>query len=152
MDQVLLDAYRTTDYVVFDRRREVVIRIGERSHAVDTLLARFGARSAVFITAWNPFGRSRTSGRNKHRQRGLLADLRACGCPNLMGEGRGAGVDWPPEPSVLAFGVLQSEAARMGRAWGQNAVVFVALGRPARLLLLCICRRNRWSRSSECAD
>jgi hypothetical protein len=58
MDQILVDAYRATDYVVSDRCNEVVVRIGERSHQVDALLARFGARSGVFITAWNPFSRS----------------------------------------------------------------------------------------------
>lgn len=137
---ILVDAYRTTDYVVPDRRHEVVIRIGKRSHKVDMLLARYSARSAVFITAWNPFSRSLTRGRNEYRQRCLLASLRARGCPSLTGEGRGADAKWPPEPSVLVFGVSEWEAAQMGRAWGQNAVVFVASGRAARLLLLHFCR------------
>jgi hypothetical protein len=51
MDQILVDAYRSTDYVVSDRRNELVIRIDKRSHQVDLLMARFRARSAVFITA-----------------------------------------------------------------------------------------------------
>ena len=75
MDQILVDAYRTADYVVSDRRHEVVIRIGKRSHEVDALLARYSARSAVFITAWNPFSRSLTRGRNEYRQRCLLARI-----------------------------------------------------------------------------
>ena len=136
MDQALVKAYQTTDYVVCDRQREVSIRVGRRSREVDRLLARFGEPSAVFITAWNPFSRSLTPRQNEHRQRCLLAYLRARRAALLMGEGRGTCADWPPEASVLIFGISQGVAARIGRAWGQNAVVFVALGRPAQLLLL----------------
>jgi hypothetical protein len=69
VDRAVVKAYQTTDYVVFDRQREVSIRVGRRSREVDRLLARFGARSAVFITAWNPFSRILTDGQNEHRQR-----------------------------------------------------------------------------------
>jgi hypothetical protein len=140
MDQALIEAYRTTNYVVFDRRGDVTIRIGERSGAADQLLVRFGARSAVSITAWNPFSRSLPIGQNKYRQLCLVARLRERGFPILLGEGRGVSTDWPPEPSVLALGTSQLDAARMGRVWGQNAVVFLSFGRPVRLLLLRLCR------------
>ena len=139
MDRALIEAYRTTNYVVFDRRGEVTIRIGERNAATDQLLARFGARSAVFITAWNPHSRNLTQGRNEYRQRCLLTYLRLRGVPILLGEGRGTGAYWPPESSVLALRISQLEAARMGRAWGQNAVVFLSFGAPAQLLLLRFC-------------
>ena len=54
----LFDAYLATDYVAIERRGETTIRIGRRSTAVDRLLSRHGARTAVFVTAWNPFSKN----------------------------------------------------------------------------------------------
>ena len=54
----LFDAYVATDDVALDHRGETTIRVGRRSTAVDRLLSRHGARTAVFVTAWNPFGKN----------------------------------------------------------------------------------------------
>ena len=54
----------------------------------------------------------------------------------LEGEGRGADGEWPPERSVLAFGVSRNTAASLGRRFRQNAVVFVSYGKVPELLML----------------
>lgn len=54
-----VSAYLATDYVVRIDGKDVVIRPNERSSAVDKVLSRFKARSAAFITAFNPHSRLR---------------------------------------------------------------------------------------------
>ena len=50
----------------------------------------------------------------------------------LEGEWRG---NWPPERSVLAFGVSRKAEASLGRRFRQNAVVFVRYGKVPELLI-----------------
>jgi hypothetical protein len=140
MQSTLVAAYRATDYVVHGRGGTVVIQIGHRSQAVDRLLARMHARSAAFITAWNPFSKRLSLEVNKHRGCGLKRYLRVYGFAFLEGEGRGRIGEWPSEPSILAFGISRTEASVVGRRFRQNAVVYVPLGRPAELVML------RWVR------
>ena len=62
--------------------------------------------------------------------------MNAHGFAFLAGEGRGRIGDWPPEPSILAFGMSRARAASIGRRFRQNAIVYVPLGRPAELVKL----------------
>lgn len=130
------EAYRATDYVVFTESTSTVIRIGKKSSAVDRLLLRFHCRSAAYVTAWNPYGKTLSNIQNGNRHRQLIAQMRARGQSYLMGEGRGEIGDWPPELSILVFGVDQRRAEAIGRDFRQNAIVYVELNRPASLLML----------------
>ncbi len=56
--------------------------------------------------------------------------------PYFEGEGCGADGNWTPERSVLAFRVARRAAARLGRRFRQNAVIFVSYGKPAELMML----------------
>jgi hypothetical protein len=140
MQSGLVSAYRATDYVVHDVGRAVVIRIGHHSLVVDRLLARMRTRSGSFITAWNPFSKESSLKANERWNRELKRYLSALGVAFVEGEGRGRTGDWPPEPSVLVFGISRTEAAAIGRRYRQNAVVYVSQGRPAKLVML------RWVR------
>ncbi len=128
--------YLGTDYVIDDKRAELVIRVGRNCHSVDRLLSRFNARTAAFITASNPFSRQRGKIINEREHRRLRTSLTKRGLRFLEGEGRGAGGDWPVERSVLAFGIARATAASVGRLFRQNAIVFVRNGKPAELLML----------------
>jgi len=145
MPSDLVLAYRATNYVAFNDSREFLIRIGRHSLVIDGLLARMKTRSGAFITAWNPYSRNLSPGANACRDRELKSYLNAHGFAFLAGEGRGRIGEWPPEPSVLAFGMLRVRAACIGRRFRQNAIVYVPLGRPAELVTL------RWlgERSAE---
>jgi Protein of unknown function (DUF3293) len=140
MPSDLISAYRATDYVAHSNGSVVVMQIGRHSLVVDKLLARMRARSGVFITAWNPFSKELSFKANKHWDRALKRDLGARGFTFVEGEGRGRTGEWPPEPSVLVFGISRTEAAAIGRRYRQNAVVYVPQGRPAELVML------RWIR------
>ena len=120
----------------FDKTREVVIRPNEHNRKVDRLLFRSKARSAVFVTAWNPCSRAFSRIANEQRHRELRSILRRRGLRYLEGEGRDMKGHWSPERSFLVFGVSKHMAEAFGRAWHQNAVVYVELARSAQLLTL----------------
>jgi hypothetical protein len=132
----LVLAYRATDYVAYSDSRVFVIRIGHHSLVIDGLLTRMKAKSGAFITAWNLFSKRLSAGANAYWDRELKGYLRACGFAYFAGEGRGATGEWPPEPSILAFGISRTEASAIGRRYRQNAIVYVPLGRPAELVML----------------
>ena len=128
----LVLAYRATDYVAFSDSRAFLVRIGHHSLVIDGLLTRMKTRSGAFITAWNPFSKSQSAGANAYWDR----ELSARGFAFLAGEGRGEIGVWPPESSILAFGMSRAQAASIGRRFRQNAIVYVPLGRPAELVML----------------
>jgi hypothetical protein len=140
MQSVLVSAYRATDYVAQGHGCTAVVRVGQQSLVVDALLARMHVRSGAFITAWNPFSKSLSVGTNEYRDRELKRYLNVHGFAFVEGEGRGTTEEWPPESSVLAFGISRTRACAIGRRYQQNAVVFVQRGRPAELVML------RWLR------
>ncbi len=69
----LLNAYRQTRYRVDRIRRD---RINRRSTAMDELLTVYGAKAAVFVTAWNPRSRRMPAGWNQRMQAALKQRLR----------------------------------------------------------------------------
>jgi hypothetical protein len=133
----LLRAYRATRYQVVDDAAGIAVEavIDARSCATDAMLARHGARSGVFVTAWNP--RSRHQGRiaNETAQLRLEADLRARGITCLAHRGVGADPAWEPELGVLALDLPVAEALDLILAYGQNALVAIEIGEPAKLVL-----------------
>jgi hypothetical protein len=130
------NAYLATDYVVRIDGRLLVIRPNERSPAVDKALSRFKARSAAFITAFNPYSIMHGNHVNLAAHTQLLAALRSRRRRFVEGIGQGHDKRWPAEKSVLVFGVTCTTAAMLGRRFKQNAIVFVAFGRPAELVKL----------------
>jgi len=68
----LLQVYRRTSYAV----NNVVVRIGRRSPALDSLLAKYGATVGVFITAWNHRSRLKPPRWNERLQDRLRQRLR----------------------------------------------------------------------------
>jgi Protein of unknown function (DUF3293) len=140
MQSGLVLAYRATDYVAHGNGWAVVIRIGHHSLVADRLLASMQVRSGAFITAWNPFSQELNFKANEHWGRDLKRYLSVRGFAFAEGEGRGGTGAWPPEPSILAFGISRAEASIIGRKYRQNAFVYVPRGRPAELVML------RWVR------
>jgi hypothetical protein len=136
MPSDLLAAYRDTNYMAFGHGRLFKIRVDRHSLAIDGLLFKMKVRSGAFITAWNPFSKSQSAGTNAYWDRELKKYLNASGVAFLGGEGRGDIGEWPPEPSVFAFGLSRAQAASIGRRFRQNAIVYVPSGRPAELVML----------------
>jgi hypothetical protein len=130
----LLAAYERTDYAVFGEP-ELVLHIGVRNPDLDELLEAEGASTAAFITAANPGGRRRGAWENEIANAALVESQTKAGFSCFEGEGRSPDGSWT-EKSVLVVGISREDAEIVGRAFGQNAIVFAERGRPAELLLL----------------
>src|SRR3954469_18813194 len=132
-DLALLLAYEMSEYVVFEPK--LVFRIGEPNAALDELLESHGERMAAFITASNPRSKPRPKEENEAANARLLESQRLLSRTCLEGEGRSPDGNWA-ERSLLILGIPLAEAEALGRAYGQNAIVFCEKGRPPELLLI----------------
>ena len=130
-----IDAYEKALYVVFGRP-ELVIRIGEPNADLDELLEAEGAAAAAFITAANPHGKATGAWKNEVANAALVQSLAKAGYRCFEGEGRDPQKRWKPERSALVVGIARADAEGVGRAFGQNAIVFVERGRAPELVLL----------------
>lgn len=132
----LLGAYLATTYRVVEEGSgtDLGVRVGDRSLEIDALLARHGARSGTFITAWNPRSQPQSSQVNEAAQARLETELRRQGTVCLPHLGVGADPAWTPEQGVLALDLSIADAVVLAEAFGQNAVVTVAIGEPACLV------------------
>jgi hypothetical protein len=120
-------AYRATDYRVDDAPGgPFVIRIGERCD-------RLADVDWAFVTACNPRSQRLSDEQNARRMTELETVV---GGRWLFYPGHGAGRDgrWPPEPSLLIVGIVESDAVELARRFGQNAFVAGRAGEPARLV------------------
>jgi uncharacterized protein len=126
----LIKAYEKALYAVQDGP---VLRIGEPSAALDTLLDVQAAATAAFVTAANPRGEQRSHAENEAAMRALRASL---AWPYLPGEGSDPEGRWSPEPSVLVLGISRADAEALGRRLEQNAIVFVDKGAAPELVLM----------------
>ena len=117
-------AYRATTYLVRDGFVRIPLRIGDRSAALDRLLARRRAREGFIVTADNPGSRRLPEAANRRARLALP--------PGLPTEARADAGDWPVEQGVLIF-VSERRARPLLRRLRQRAAVHVARGRPAML-------------------
>ena len=131
----LIAAYEKALYVVFGTP-ELVIRIGQPNADLDELLEAEGAATAAFITAANPRGVVTSSWKNEMANAALVETQTQAGYACFEGEGRDPQGRWTPERSALVVGIPRQDAEAVGRAFGQNAIVFVERGRAPELIVL----------------
>ena len=122
--EVLAQAYEATTYRVKVPEGDILIRIGVPNPELDLLLNQYGVFSWAFITAWNPASVALSVSQNQQRYAEMIAYLHRRNVPYLDGIGVGDDTDWPPEQSVLTFGLNREEARELGALFGQNAVVY----------------------------
>ena len=128
-------AYEKALYVVFGTP-ELVIRVGEPNADLDELLEAEGAANAAFITAANPHGNAVGAWKNEVANAALVESLAKAGYRCFEGEGRDPQGRWKPERSALVVGIPRAQAESVGRAFGQNAIVFVEKGRAPELVVI----------------
>jgi hypothetical protein len=133
-DDSLLEAYRTTRYVAYDGDRQVAAVVGAHAPEMDELLHRFGARSGVFITAWNPRSVVQSPESNAAAARRLEARVAAEGFRALPHRGISADPSWHHEEGLFVLDIDFDYAIAMATDFGQNAITAVSIGRPAVLL------------------
>lgn len=130
-----LAAYQGTDYRYVADGVEHILRIGVRSAPLEQLMRRSGARTALFITAFNPFGAAREPEANAAAHAQLLADLRRLEVHIFDGEGADPGGLWPPEKSLLALGLTEEDARGLAVRYAQDAVVWAGVDAVPVLML-----------------
>jgi len=137
MSAELVAAYRSTRYTVLDAVGEVVAeaRVDEPSPAIDAVLEQHGATSGVFVTAWNPRSEPTADDVNAVAHARLADDVDALGLDALPHAGIGTDAAWHPEHGLLVLDLPEPEAIDLATSYGQNAIVVVERGRPARLVL-----------------
>ena len=103
--------------------------VGRRSGSIDALLAAHGARSGVFVTAWNPGSRTQDEAANRAANARLQAELAPW--RHLPHEGVGDG-GWREE-GFFVLDLPEGTAVELARRFGQVAIVAVLRAEPARL-------------------
>lgn len=127
IDAATARAYRRSLY----RAGGMSARVGHRPVADDPAAPAWWRRGDVlFVSAANPGGRRRPDGWNRRRMDALAACL--AGCEIHDGEGRLG--QWA-EP-LFAVRLKLARGRVIARRFGQNAVLLVRDGGPARLVLL----------------
>jgi hypothetical protein len=120
----LLAAYLAAHYKVTGTAKPFVLRVGHRSAELASVHLAHGASCSAFITAWNPRSVRRSESINRASQERLESELAAIGATLVAGIGEDPAGVWPGECSVLAVGISRSEAERVGRKFGQRAIVW----------------------------
>jgi hypothetical protein len=135
--QALVEAYRAAHYKIDDGAEKFTLRVDEHSSALQDLYRRTGESSALFITAFNPFGRMQNEKENLADQQALRTDLLLSrGEYLLTGVGEDPTGEWPGEPSWLTLGIDIETSKCLGAQYRQNAVLWAGSDAIPRLVLL----------------
>jgi len=121
----LVKAYRNAHYFVHHGQEVYLLKVGEVNHALSTLMQSYGASSAAFLTAYNPYSQMRSEAENHAAHEKLLAELAQAGIETIDGLGTDPHDDWDAEPSVLALGLSRSHAEQLADEYGQNAFLWI---------------------------
>lgn len=131
-----IDAYRGTHYRFVSSGTPCVLLIGRASADLGRLFQVTGTGTALFITAFNPYGAERDLAANEQAHDQLLADLKRLTPHIFSGEGADPAGLWPPEKSLLALGLTEEAARALATTYAQDAVVWTTSDAVPRLLLL----------------
>jgi len=129
----LIDAYANTAFRVFGLS-PFTLRVGELNQALPCYSDRL--QGAAFITAYNPFSEALTEEVNRQRHAALRGYLEEKGIEFCDGEGGDDAGEWPPEVSCYLSNVSLFEATKIGKQWGQNAIVWASNDQIPRLIML----------------
>ena len=136
----LIAAYRGTRYAVLgvDGGTLAEARIGEHVPEVDAVLDAHGARSGVFVTAWNPRSEVTHDDVNADAHASMSLVFAERGLVALPHAGFGEDPAWRAEHGFFVLGVSEHQALEIAVEFEQNAVVVVERGQAARLVLTSV--------------
>ena len=136
IDPQKIRAYLATHYRVGHTDDCPVLRIGKTCPELGPLFAANDADCAGFLTAYNPRGTQQSDLKNEASHRLLHAQLSALGLTLIEGSGSEPGTNWPAERSYFALGLTRQGARDFGRAFDQDAIVWVGDDLVPQLVLL----------------
>lgn len=113
--------FQSAIYEVFSHKGTLRLHLGKPCPALRALLDRHETDRAAFVTAFNPAATRLSDAENDRRAIQLRQRCAALGYPVLPG--RGGAPDWGWEDSLLIFDIGPSSARRLGREFGQDAIL-----------------------------
>lgn len=131
----LIAAYRAAVYEVDVDGKVLAFHIGQPNAALEDFMAKRGAASGVFITAYNPRSRVRPEEENAVAHGALIEAVRRAGKDYAPARGRDADDDGPTEAGLFVLGLSREDGLALARRFHQYAIVFVAKGAPPALAL-----------------
>ena len=136
----LVAAYRGTRYAVFgpDGGTLAEALIDRHVPEIDALLDAHGARSGVFVTAWNPRSEPTQDEVNADAHARMAMALAGDGLAALPHAGFGEDPSWRAEHGFFVLDLSEEKAVELAVAYAQNAIVVVERGGAARLVLTSV--------------
>lgn len=130
----IIEAYKKTKYTA---ENGITLLIDAQSYELDKLLKTSGLKSAIYITAWNPFSKMKSSDQNNKMNKLLKSDLMMMVSEEniIDGFGEDPSGEWPGEKSFLALGILKEQGINLSEKYGQNAFVYHELDLKTELVL-----------------
>ena len=132
MDTELRTRYELAEYLIEDDP-PIRFEIGVAHQGLGLLLISFGVEEAVWLTAYNPKGQRRDEEANLDDQMRLLGQIEDARLNYFVGHSMDASGDWY-EPSYLVLGLTEAEGMRLGRDFGQLAIIGVDAEGSTRLI------------------
>ena len=131
----LLASYKLAHYHVYGSA-SFILRIGQYSPELHDIYKTSPKKIAAFITAFNPSSIELSNQENKERNQQLEEKIKTLHLCYLHGEGKCDESEGSSEESFLVFEIDQTEAIRLGKEFGQNAIVWIPENSTPELLLL----------------
>jgi len=132
----LIAAYRAAWYRIALPDGPETVRIGASAPRTQAWVRSRGAAGAVVVTACNPRGQRQDDAANAAAMARLRAHVFAQGWTFLEGAGGDDAGAWTPEPSLAVALGSPAAAVVLGRAFDQNAVVWIPAEGAAALLII----------------
>ena len=135
LSKTMINAYNTAHYRVTGPP-EFTLRIWKISPELAALYGEHGVKSAMYLTAYNPYSRKTDRNLNIRAHKHLKNDLTQMKLPFFEGMGGDPSGHWKAEPSFLVLGVTLETAKEMAGKYKQNAVVWVDSDAAPQLILM----------------
>lgn len=129
-------AYRATHFFVCTAGEAFTLMIDVPSIRLQELYLATNTTTALFITAFNPFGQVQNEDANIAAHIALGEQLRALSKHVFGGNGGDPGGAWPKEESYLVLGIKYESAVMLGEMFHQDAVVWAGSDAIPGLVLL----------------
>ncbi|WP_165498107.1 DUF3293 domain-containing protein [Siculibacillus lacustris] len=132
----LIAAYGGARYRIEAPEGAFTVVCSECHAGLERLLAAAGARSAALITAHNPRGRRADPSANTAAEAALGAAIADLGLESLVTAGVDPNGVWPEELGRLIFDIGRAAAIDIAARFGQDAILWCAVGAAPELVLL----------------
>jgi len=131
----LIRAYQVTNFII-KTQPEFTLNVDTKSEKLMSLFMENRVDSAVFITAWNPYGELLSNEENQDRNNNLKDELNLRSLKFINGFGQDPSGEWAGEDSFLVLAISLEASKKLGAQFEQNAIVWSDNNAIPKLILL----------------